>query len=111
MLSFKYLNAIIVALPILFCNQVFSAEVVLIFSHINSPDSPKGLAVLHFKALAEKLTKGRVRVAVYPDSELFKDNEEMEALQLNSVQMLAPSFSKFSSLGIHDFEALHRRMA
>ena len=104
MLSFNYLKTSIVALQILFCNQVISAEFVIKFSHINSQDSPKGLAALHFKALAEKLTKGRVRVNLYPNGELFKDNEEMEALQLNSVQILAPSFSKFSSLGIHDFE-------
>lgn len=104
MLSFKYLKTSIVALQILFCNQVIGAEIVIKFSHINSQDSPKGLAALHFKALAEKLTKGRVRINLYPNGELFKDNEEMEALQLNSVQMLAPSFSKFSILGIHDFE-------
>ena len=104
MLSFNYHKLLIVALVLLFSKEVIGAEIVIKFSHINTADSPKGLAAAHFKDLAEKLTKGKVRVDLYPDGELFKDNEEMEALQLNSVQMLAPSFSKFSSLGIHDFE-------
>jgi len=80
------------------------AEITIKFSHIATSESPKGLAATHFKELAEKLTKGKVRIELYPDSELFKDNEELEALQLNSVQMLAPSFSKFSALGIRAFE-------
>jgi C4-dicarboxylate-binding protein DctP len=102
MLSFKYIFLIIFMLT---CDQQdANAQIVIKFSHIATADSPKGLAAIHFKEVAEKLTKGKVRVDVYPDSQLFKDNEEMEALQLNSVQMLAPSFSKFSSLGIHDFE-------
>jgi C4-dicarboxylate-binding protein DctP len=102
MLFFKYFFIIIFAL--FFYKHEAKAEIVIKFSHIATSNSPKGLAADHFKEIAEKLTKGKVRVEVYPDSQLFKDNEEMEALQLNSVQMLAPAFSKFSSLGIHDFE-------
>lgn len=104
MLSFKYHNVAIFALLALFSKQIMCAEITIKFSHIATSDSPKGLAAAHFKELAEKLTKGKVKIALYPDSELFKDNEELEALQLNSVQMLAPSFSKFSALGIRAFE-------
>ena len=104
MLSFKYHSVAIVALLALFSKQVMCAEITIKFSHIAAVDTPKGMAAAHFKEIAEKLTKGKVRVEVYPDGELFKDNEELEALQLNSVQMLAPSFSKFSALGIHAFE-------
>ena len=50
------------------------------------------------------MTKGRVKVEVYPNSSLFKDGEEMEALQLGSVQMLAPSVAKFGPLGVREFE-------
>ena len=53
-----------------------------------------------FKQLAEERTKGRVKVEIYPNSSLFKDGEEMEALQLGSVQMLAPSLAKFGPLGV-----------
>ncbi|MET3108668.1 C4-dicarboxylate-binding protein DctP [Oxalobacteraceae bacterium GrIS 2.11] len=104
MLSFKYLIVIIFTFPLslFYCDA--NSQVIIKFSHIAPPDSPKGLAATHFKEVAEKLTKGKVKVEIYSDSQLFKDNEEMEALQLNSVQMLAPTFSKFSSLGIHNFE-------
>jgi len=104
MLSFAYKKTLIVALVLLFSKQIMCAEIVIKFSHISTNDSPKGQAAIHFKESAEKMTGGKVRVDLYPNSVLFKDNEEMEALQLNSVQMLAPSMSKFSSLGIHDFE-------
>ena len=57
-----------------------------------------------FRSLAEERTKGRVKVEVYPNSSLFKDGEEMEALQLGSVQMLAPSVAKFGPLGVREFE-------
>ena len=36
---------------------------------------------------------------------LYKDREELEALQLGAVQMLAPSLAKFSPLGVREFEA------
>jgi C4-dicarboxylate-binding protein DctP len=45
-----------------------------------------------------------VKVEVYPNSTLYKDKEELEALQLGAVQMLAPSNSKFGPMGIKDFE-------
>ncbi|MEP6875649.1 MAG: DctP family TRAP transporter solute-binding subunit, partial [Burkholderiales bacterium] len=53
---------------------------------------------------AEERTKGRVKVEVYPNSQLYKDKEELEALQLGSVQMLAPSLAKFGPLGAREFE-------
>jgi len=74
------------------------------FSHVVAPDTPKGNGAQRFKELAEERTKGRVRVEVYPNSQLYKDKEEMEALQLGSVQMLAPSLAKFGPLGVKEFE-------
>ena len=78
--------------------------IVVKFSHVVAVDTPKGKAADHFKQLAEERTKGRVKVEVYPNSSLFKDGEEMEALQLGSVQMLAPSLAKFGPLGAREFE-------
>jgi C4-dicarboxylate-binding protein DctP len=78
--------------------------IVIKFSHVVAVDTPKGKGAEHFKKLAEERTKGRVKVEVYPNSSLFKDGEEMEALQLGSVQMLAPSLAKFGPLGVRDFE-------
>src|SRR5262247_4738452 len=81
------------------------APIVIKFSHVVAVDTPKGKGAEFFKKLAEERTKGRVKVEVYPNSALFKDGEEMEALQLGSVQMLAPSLAKFGPLGAREFEA------
>jgi C4-dicarboxylate-binding protein DctP len=81
------------------------APIVIKFSHVVATDTPKGQAAERFKELAEKMTKGRVKVEVYPNSQLYKDKEEMEALQLGAVQMLAPSLAKFGPLGVKEFEA------
>ena len=88
------------ALPAAFAQ----APIVIKFSHVVAPDAPKGKAALRFKQLAEEATKGRVKVEVYPNSQLYKDKEELEALQLGAVQMLAPSLSKFGPLGARQFE-------
>ena len=82
------------------------APIVIKFSHVVANDTPKGKGALKFKELAEKYTNGKVQVEVYPNSQLFKDKEEIEALQLGSVQMLAPSTAKFAPLGAKEFEAL-----
>jgi C4-dicarboxylate-binding protein DctP len=79
--------------------------IVIKFSHVVAPDAPKGLAAERFRVLAEQLTGGRVKVEVYPNSQLYKDKEELEALQLGAVQMLAPSLAKFGPLGVKEFEA------
>ena len=80
------------------------SPIVIKFSHVVAPDTPKGLAAEKFKELAEKYTNGKVKVEVYPNSTLYKDKEELEALQLGAVQMLAPSNSKFGPIGIRQFE-------
>ena len=80
------------------------APIIIKFSHVVAPDTPKGKGAERFKQLAEERTKGRVKVEVYPNSQLYKDKEELEALQLGSVQMLAPSLAKFGPLGVKEFE-------
>jgi C4-dicarboxylate-binding protein DctP len=80
------------------------APIIIKFSHVVAPDTPKGKGAQKFKELAEERTKGKVKVEVYPNSQLYKDKEEMEALQLGSVQMLAPSLAKFGPLGVKEFE-------
>ena len=79
--------------------------IVIKFSHVVANDTPKGKGALRFKELAEARTQGRVKVDVYPNSQLYKDKEELEALQLGAVQMLAPSVSKFGPLGVKEYEA------
>ena len=83
---------------------VAADPIVIKFSHVVAQDTPKGKAADKFKELAEKYTNGAVKVEVYANSTLYKDKEEMEALQLGSVQMLAPSLAKFGPLGVREFE-------
>jgi C4-dicarboxylate-binding protein DctP len=80
------------------------APIVIKFSHVVAPDTPKGKGSQKFQELAEKYTGGKVKVEIYPNSQLFKDKEELEALQLGAVQMLAPSLAKFGPLGAREFE-------
>jgi C4-dicarboxylate-binding protein DctP len=80
------------------------AQIVIKFSHVVASDTPKGKGAERFKELAEKATNGRVKIELYANSMLYKDKEELEALQLGSVQMLAPSLSKFGPLGVKEFE-------
>jgi C4-dicarboxylate-binding protein DctP len=80
------------------------APIVIKFSHVVASDTPKGKATEKFKELAEKYTSGKVKVEIYPNSTLYKDKEELEALQLGAVQMLAPSNSKFGPIGVKEFE-------
>ncbi|HMF26052.1 MAG TPA: TRAP transporter substrate-binding protein [Pseudolabrys sp.] len=80
------------------------APIVIKFSHVVAPNTPKGKGADKFKELAEKYTNGKVKVEVYANSTLYKDKEELEALQLGAVQMLAPSNSKFGPIGVKDFE-------
>ena len=83
----------------------WAQDITIKFSHVVAPDTPKGKGAEKFKELAEQYTDGKVKVEVYPNSQLYKDKEELEALQLGAVQMLAPSLAKFGPLGVPDFEA------
>ena len=78
--------------------------IVIKFSHVVATDTPKGQASEFFAKRVTELTKGKVKVDVYPNSQLYKDKEEMEALQMGAVQMLAPSLAKFGPLGVKEFE-------
>ena len=101
------LKAVLAALAAAACitsNAFAQAPIVIKFSHVVAPDTPKGQAAERFRQLAERATNGRVKVEVYPNSQLYKDKEELEALQLGAVQMLAPSLAKFGPLGVKEFE-------
>ncbi|MFZ2145431.1 MAG: TRAP transporter substrate-binding protein DctP, partial [Xanthobacteraceae bacterium] len=80
------------------------SPVVIKFSHVVAPDTPKGNGAEKFKELADKYTNGKAKIEVYANSSLYKDKEEVEALQLGAVQMLAPSLAKFGPLGVREFE-------
>jgi C4-dicarboxylate-binding protein DctP len=68
------------------------------FSHVVTPATPKGQAAERFKEIVEERSGGRITVEVYPNSELYGDKDELQALQSNSVQMLAPASAKFTTV-------------
>ena len=103
-MKFKSLYLAMAAAAMVSGHAYAQTPIVIKFSHVVANDTPKGKAADRFKELAEKATKGRVKVEVYPNSTLYKDKEEMEALQLGAVQMLAPSLAKFGPLGVKEFE-------
>jgi C4-dicarboxylate-binding protein DctP len=104
---FTLIGAAIAALAVFVVPAAAQQQPIIIkFSHVVTNDTPKGKGALKFKELAEKYTNGKVKIEVYPNSTLYKDKEEIEALQLSSVQMLAPSTAKFAPLGAKEFESL-----
>ncbi len=89
------LKALVCALP-LFAGFASAADPISIkFAHVVAEHTPKGQGALMFKKLAEERLPGQVKVEVYPNSSLFGDGKEMEALLLGDVQLLAPSLAKF----------------
>ena len=89
------LKALVCAFP-LFAGFASAADPISIkFAHVVAEHTPKGQGALLFKKLAEERLPGQVKVEVYPNSSLFGDGKEMEALLLGDVQLLAPSLAKF----------------
>jgi C4-dicarboxylate-binding protein DctP len=101
----KFFSSVVAAaLIVLPAVTLAQAPIVIKFSHVVALDTPKGKAAEYFKKLGEERTKGKVKIDVYANSSLYKDKEEMEALQIGAVQMLAPSLAKFGPLGAKEFE-------
>lgn len=73
-------------------------------SHVVAEDTPKGLAALRFAALVQERSGGRIAVSIHPEGQLYGDHDEVQALQLGAVEILAPSLSKFGRIGFPEFE-------
>lgn len=78
--------------------------ITLRFSHVVAEETPKGLAANHFKQLVHDQSGGRISVQVFPNAQLYGDHDEMQALQLGAVDLVAPSLSKFGRVGLPEFE-------
>lgn len=98
------LYSLILVVGLIGSSLIHASPIVIKFSHVVTPSTPKGRGAEYFKKLVEERSKGKVKVQIYPNSQLYKDKEELEALQLGAVQMLAPSLSKFSPMGLSAFE-------
>ena len=88
----------------LFClslgtTQVLAEQYVIKFSHVVAPGTPKGKAADLFAELVNKRMAGKVRVEVFPNSQLYNDNKVLETMRLTDSKttgiIAAPSLSKF----------------
>ena len=97
MIQTKTILKSLVATSIL-ATSSFAADYTLKFSHVVSENTPKGQAAIFFEKRLEELSKGRIDVQVYPSKQLYNDKAVLKAIRLDSVQMAAPSFSKFGKI-------------
>lgn len=102
-MHFRFIAIALFALVVL--PSQAAEPIVIKFSHVTAPETPKGKAALRFKESAERRTKGAVRVEVYPSSKLYSDKDEIEALLAGNVQILAPTLAKIGPLGVPEIEA------
>jgi C4-dicarboxylate-binding protein DctP len=93
----KLLSVVLLSTCALFTGLA-QAEYVIKFSHVVTPTTPKGKAAQYFADQVNEKLAGKVRVEVFPNSQLYNDNKVMEAMRLASGKtglMAAPSMSKF----------------
>jgi C4-dicarboxylate-binding protein DctP len=112
---FKKLAIMALCLASAAITTVSAADPIVIkFSHVVAENTPKGQMANKFKELVEERLGEKVRVEVYPNSQLFGDNKVLEAMLLGDVQMAAPSLSKFSrytkKLALYDLPFLFQDM-
>lgn len=115
MLKLKTVLVVAVCAVLLSAASVFASPIVIKFSHVVAEDTPKGIMANAFRDLVAERLEGKVVVEVYPNSQLFGDGKELEALLLGDVHILAPALSKFQKytplLQIYDLPFLFKDMA
>jgi len=104
--------ALLIICSLAFSQSVLAKEIVIKFSHVTTEKTPKGKAAKYLQELVAERLKGKVRVNVYPNSQLYNDKEVLKALLLGDIQLAAPSLSKFGKYtkkwGLFDLPFLFR---
>lgn len=95
---------VLLAMALALGASLAQATLLIRVSHVVTEETPKGLAMNRFKALVEQRSAKHIRVMVYPAAQLYGDHDEIEALRLGAVDILAPSLSKFGRIGFPEFE-------
>lgn len=115
----KIMKFITILLTLVGFNSAFancdSGERVVKLSHVTGGTThPKVVAANNFAAKVNEELNGKLCVEVYPNSTLFGDSKELEALLLGDVEILAPSLSKFGSyskkFGVFDLPFIFQDM-
>jgi C4-dicarboxylate-binding protein DctP len=84
-------------MTVMMVGQAQAKPIKIRFSHVVSPNTPKGKAADMFAKLANERLKGKVEVQIFPNSQLYTDKKVLDALSTGSVEMAAPSTAKFTS--------------
>ncbi|MEC9481935.1 MAG: TRAP transporter substrate-binding protein [Halomonas sp.] len=100
MRTLKLASLTSLAAGIMMAGSAFAADPITIkFSHVVADNTPKGQMAEKFKELVEKSSVGdQVDVEVYPNSQLYGDDQVLEAMLLGDVQLAAPALSKFQNM-------------
>ncbi|OOE14479.1 C4-dicarboxylate ABC transporter [Fictibacillus arsenicus] len=69
-------------------------ELTIKISHVVAENTPKHQGALAMKEYIEKESDGKIKVQVYPNSQLFGDKDEYQNLVANNVQFIIPDMSK-----------------
>ena len=73
-------------------------EIVIKFSHVTNTDKhPKGIAAALLEQRVNDEMNGKACMEVYPSSQLYNDDQVLEAMLAGDVQLAAPSLSKFET--------------
>jgi C4-dicarboxylate-binding protein DctP len=92
-----------------------SDPITIKFAHVVAENTAKGKMAIKLKDLVAERLGGKVVVEVFPNSQLFGDENVLEAMLLGDVQMAAPALSKFDrytpQLQIFDLPFLFKDMA
>ncbi len=71
-------------------------EIVIKFSHVTNTDKhPKGIAASLLQQRVNDEMNGKACMEVFPNSQLYNDDQVLEAMLAGDVQLAAPSLSKF----------------
>ena len=109
----QFVTALLLILFV-FGSSMAAEPIVIKFSHVVGEDTPKGKMAIKFKELVAERLGGKVEVKVFPNSQLFDDNNEIAAMLLGDIQLIAPALSKFDrytkKLQIYDLPFLFNDM-
>ncbi|WP_417823502.1 TRAP transporter substrate-binding protein [Thalassospira lucentensis] len=114
LISKKILAASVATAAILGMNGMASAQEVIKFAHVVAPNTPKGKGAEFFKKRAEEILGDKVKIEIYPNSQLFDDSKVLAAILRGDVQFGAPSLAKFGKwtkkLQVYDLPFLFKDM-
>lgn len=91
----RFIVTLVGVIVLSLASVVWAQPITIKFSHVTAENTPKGQGALKFKELAEKKLPGRVEIQVFPNSQLFDDDQGLDALLLGDLHLMAPSLSKF----------------